>query len=107
MDVTTSALCLLRISESLGAWKCRTIPSLYPEREIILPLENTVPVVWLVGNKMRLGAVTQESDGYCSDVDGVRLCVRRKSSRKHEVARYFRVTSEVFDILIQKFQFFC
>ncbi len=50
-------------------------------------------LVWLEGKKTRLGAVTQVSNGYCCDVEEFRLCVRRKSSRNHEVAQYIRETS--------------
>ncbi len=51
------------------------------------------PVVWLDGNRTLLGTVAQVSNGFCSDVYSNRLCVRRKSNRNHEVARYHRLTS--------------
>ncbi len=51
-------------------------------------------VVWSIGNRVRLGALSQVSKGYCSDNIKVRLCVRSKSSREHEVAYYMRSASE-------------
>ncbi len=63
------------------------------------------PVVWLTGNRILLGAVTQVSKGYCSYVHGHRLCVRSKSNRKHDVARYERVISEYSTLYTKTYNF--
>ncbi len=61
--------------------------------------------VWLLGNKTRLGAISHGSSGYCSDMAGYRLCVRRESSRKHEVARYVRISTKSSWYYSKKFNF--
>ncbi len=72
--------------------------------------------IWLIGNKMSLGAVSQGSSGYCSHWvqyglgqygrGQYSLCVRRESSQHHEVAKYVQLknlsyVSKIFNFSVE------
>ncbi len=62
-------------------------------------------MVLLIGNKTRLGTVTQVRNGYCSDIQLLRLCVRSRTSRKHEFAKYSRKESKYSTYYVKYFNF--
>ncbi len=61
--------------------------------------------IWLIGNKMAFGALSQESNGYCSHRGIYSLCVRRKSRQHNEIAKYVRQISKNSSYIFKKFNF--
>ncbi len=59
----------------------------------------------LIENKTRLGTVSRVRNGYCSDIERPRLCVRRRSSRKHEFEAYIRIESDYSTYFVKQFNF--